>query len=126
MSNMPAGLLATLLAVCFTAAAPTAHAFAQEAAYVGTWALDAKQYAKQCKLGQHQQGAPLLVKKNRLDQHEAHCEFGSVRASGMRWEVRANCTVEGNKERRNMVLSVKDARLTVAWGDGVTTTYRKC
>lgn len=91
--------------------------------YVGTWSIE----ATNCKRGQEEEAAPLSVKARRLDQHEAHCEFPAVREAGpARWTAQATCTVEGNKEKRRLALRVTDGRLTVDWGDGVTTTYARC
>lgn len=105
-----------------------AHAEQRRAApptpsYVGTWSVD----AGNCTFGQEQEGAPLRLEANRLDQHEAHCEFLSVRSDGTaQWTARATCTVEGNREKRRLALRVDAGRLTVNWGDGVSTTYRTC
>jgi len=110
----------------FTMASPATAQTAKPPAapaYVGTWSIE----AANCKLGQEQEGAPLSVETKRLDQHEAHCEFPSVRQAGpARWTAQATCTVDGNKEKRRLALRAADGKLTVDWGDGVTTTYTRC
>lgn len=85
--------------------------------YVGTWAAD----PAACKVPQEQQGAPMILRRNRYDQHEAHCAFKSVRRSSNAWWVSAQCLVEGSKQRDRFTLRVKSDTLIMAHGkNGIT------
>jgi hypothetical protein len=96
-------------------------ALAQSPGYVGTWASN----AKQCAIDQSMQGAPLILKRNGYDQHEAHCTFTSVTAAGAdTWRVRARCSVEGDRQNHTLTLTVKGNRLTLRDERGARTMVR--
>lgn len=97
--------LATALAAAAMAFATTA---ASAQAYVGTWASN----AAQCQVDQSQRNAPMVITRNRYDQHEAHCTFISVRKSGPgSWRARARCTVEGDRQMHTFTLAVQGSTL---------------
>jgi len=84
--------------------------FARDQAYVGTWAAK----RAQCRLGQDNQDAPLIVTRNGYDQHETHCRFGSVRSRGKdSWRVRGKCSVQGDAQSHDFTFTVSGSRLTI-------------
>lgn len=96
-------------------------ALAQMPAYVGTWGSQ----PAQCGLGQDQQDAPMIIKRDGYDQHETHCKFSSVRAKVPAWTVKAKCTVEGDTQNPTLVLRVSGNRLTIRDEAG-TRTLQRC
>jgi hypothetical protein len=96
-------------------------ALAQTPAYVGTWGSQ----PAQCRLGQDQQDAPMIIKRDGYDQHETHCKFSSVRAKGLAWTVKAKCTVEGDTQNPTLVLRASGNRLTIRDEAG-TRTLQRC
>ena len=107
-----------LLATFLLTASP---ALAAEPAYVGTWGVS----AAQCKIPQDRQGAPMVMRAKGYDQHEAHCNFTSVKKTGAAWKVAAACSVEGDKQRDAFTLKVVDDTLTLT-RDGIARTYKRC
>ena len=104
------------------AAAPAADASASaEPAYVGTWADN----PEQCSKPQDDDDAPMIVAKNRFDQHEAHCEFTTVSANQDEWKVSAKCSVEGDEQPDDFGMSVAEKELTMIDDIG-TQTYMRC
>lgn len=103
----PAARPATCL-VLMAAAALALPAGADEAPYVGTWALD----VTKCNEPQESQDAPLIIAKDRYDQHEVHCAFKSVDAKEGDYKVAGDCTVEGNPQSYDFTLTVSGATLT--------------
>jgi hypothetical protein len=89
-------------------------------AYVGTWAST----PAQCRLKQDSENAPLVMRRDRYDQHEAHCKFKSVRAQFPAWAVKAQCEVEGDLQDIDMVLQVTGTRLTIRDETGARTLQR--
>jgi hypothetical protein len=78
--------------------------------YVGTWSTN----AAQCRVDQSRQNAPLILSRNRYDQHEAHCTFASVRKTGpLSWQMRALCSVEGDRQAHTFSISVEGRTLTL-------------
>ena len=108
-----------LSVIALTAGASAASA--RDQAYVGTWAAN----PAQCRIGQELEDAPLVIKARRYDQHETHCEFRSVVRQGAQWLVKAQCSVQGDKQTSNFTLAVDKDRLTRKEGGGVQ-TYRLC
>jgi hypothetical protein len=96
-------------------------ALAQSPAYVGTWASD----PAQCRVGQEEENAPMIMRRDGYDQHEAHCRFANVAPKGAAWSVRARCMVEGNNMNLNLTLAVAGDRLTVRDEHG-SSTYQRC
>jgi len=74
-----------------------------------TWAAN----PAQCRVGQEEENAPLILKANRYDQHETHCTFSSVMKRGATWRVKALCMVEGNKQSASFKLEVSGDTLTM-------------
>ncbi len=107
---------AILLAIAI--ASPT---LAAEPVYVGVWGST----RAQCQLGQDNPNAPMAVRSRGYDQHEAHCTFASVTPAGSGWNVRANCSVEGDKQRTAFQLSVRGNRLIMTSG-GSARTFVRC
>lgn len=86
-----------------------APAHAADPPYVGTWASD----LAQCKVDQSRQEAPLVLAKDRYDQHETHCTFKSVEGADPDWTVKSECTIEGSAEPYDFTLTVSGDTLTV-------------
>jgi hypothetical protein len=97
--------LAVLFAALVLAALPLR---ADDAPYVGTWALD----IANCKILQDSQDAPLVIAKDRYDQHEVHCTFKSVTPKEGDYKVAGDCTVEGNPQSYDFTLTVSGDTLT--------------
>ena len=90
-------------------------ASASAQAYVGTWGTN----AAQCRVDQSRQNAPLILSRNRYDQHEAHCTFASVQKTGSSsWRMRARCSVEGDRQAHTFDISVDGRTLTLRDGYG--------
>jgi hypothetical protein len=113
-----AALIAAVLAP--GSASAQAQAPAPTPAYVGTWASK----PAQCRLKQDSENAPLVMKRDRYDQHEAHCQFKSVRAQSPAWAVKAQCEVEGDLQDIDLVLQVTGTRLTIRDETGARTLER--
>jgi nucleoid-associated protein YgaU len=103
------------------AEAPAATAAAGEPAYIGTWADN----PDQCSKPQDVQDAPMIISKDRFDQHEAHCEFTSISGNGNEWKVTSKCTVEGDEQPYEFGMSVADKSLAMV-DDAGTHVYAKC
>ncbi len=103
------------------AEAPAAAAAAGEPAYIGTWADD----PAQCSKAQDTEDAPMVISKDRFDQHEAHCEFTSVSGNGNEWKVTSKCSVEGDEQVYEFGMSVADKSLAMV-DDAGTHIYAKC
>ena len=80
---------AAMMAAAFLA---TSAARADDAAFVGTWSLD----PANCGAGQESENAPLVIAKDRYDQHESHCAFKSVKGGDGEWKIASECMVEGS------------------------------
>ena len=104
------------------AAAPAAEADASgEPAYAGTWAED----EAQCSKTQDVEDAPMVITKDRFDQHEAHCEFKSVSGNANEWKVTSECSVEGDKQTYEFGMSVADKKLAMV-DDAGAHIYSRC
>jgi hypothetical protein len=114
---LPLRIAAMLLAV----AATSQGASAQTRDYVGTWASQ----PAQCRLGQESQDAPMIIKRDGYDQHEAHCTFKSSRKQGATWTIVAECQVEGDKQEHKFTFRVANNRLTIGDEAG-TRTLQRC
>jgi hypothetical protein len=90
--------------------ASIAPARAADAPYVGTWSLE----PRNCGTGQEREEAPLVIAKDRYDQHESHCTFKSVEEKDGDFRIAADCTVEGGQVAHNFTLTVSGDTLTVA------------
>src|SRR5262245_22631682 len=112
---------ATALAAAIVPGTAAAQSPAQSPAYVGTWASR----PAQCRVDQSSQNAPLIMRRDGYDQHEAHCRFTSVRAQGPAWAVKARCTVEGDTQEMDLVLQVSGNRLTIR-DEGGARTLERC
>ncbi len=113
-----------LAAAAALAASPPAAANGKSKgpAYVGTWASQ----PAQCKADQSdKENAPLIMRRNGYDQHETHCTFSNIRKRGSSWVVRSACSVEGDKQRHTLRLSVTGNRLTMRDEHGAR-TLRRC
>jgi len=95
-------------------------AFAAE--YSGTWAAD----LSTCKVGQDSPDAPLNLTAKGYDQHEAHCSFDGLKASGTgEWSGKANCSVEGDAQSIAVKLTVSGDTLTLT-EDGAARDLLRC
>jgi hypothetical protein len=81
---------------------------AEDAPYVGTWSLE----LGNCAAAQDTANAPLVITKERLDQHETHCTFKSVEGNEGDYKVAGDCTVEGKTEPATFTLTVSGDTLT--------------
>ena len=114
--------LVVVAALAMIGALAPGESFAQDRAYVGTWAAK----RAQCRQGQDKQDAPLVLTRNGYDQHETHCKLGSVREQGLSmWRVAARCTVEGDAQSHSLTFTVAGNRLTIRDKHG-TRTLRRC
>jgi hypothetical protein len=102
-------------------AAPVADTGSGEPAYVGTWADD----PAQCGKAQDTDEAPMVITKDRFDQHEAHCEFTSVSGNANEWKVTSKCSVEGDEQVYEFGMSVADKTLAMV-DDAGTHIYSRC
>lgn len=89
--------------------------------YVGTWSAD----LANCRKPQESQSAPLVLKTGGYDQHETHCAFKSVTASGDgEWKISAECTVEGNAQSESFTITVSGDTLTLTNAAGSSDLLR--
>jgi len=109
------------LSVAAIVAVIATPALAQTPGYVGTWASD----PAQCRVSQEEENAPMVMRRDGYDQHEAHCKFTTVTPKGADWSVKARCTVEGSAMNINLTLAVAGGRLTVRDEHGAS-TYQRC
>ena len=58
------------------------------------------------------QNAPLVIAKDRYDQHESHCTFKSVEGKDSDWKIASDCTVEGSAMPYDFTLTVSGDTLT--------------
>ena len=100
-----------LLCAALLALAPL-PAFAQ--AYVGTWSSD----PAQCRNGQEVEDAPMIIKRDRYDQHETHCVFSGLRQRGDTWTGQEQCRVEGTSRRGRITLKATGDTLSIDEGPG--------
>jgi hypothetical protein len=106
----PASRLRLAAAALFAIAALASQsASAQTPEYVGTWATQ----AAQCRLGQESQDAPMIIRRDGYDQHEAHCTFKSISKRGTTWTALASCMVEGDTQELGFTMQVAGNRLTI-------------
>ena len=114
---------AAALGFLVVAVAVASGAFAEPASpFVGKWAAQ----PAQCRLGHDSPEAPMIVRRDGYDQHEAHCTFKSVRPQPPAWAIKAECTVEGNKEDYDFVFQVANNRLTIRQQDVAPQTLQRC
>lgn len=95
-------------AIGVSTAALGVPARADDAAYVGTWSLD----PANCQTGQESENAPLIIAKDRYDQHESHCTFKSVAGNGSDSKIAAECTAQGDALSYDFTLTVSGDTLT--------------
>jgi hypothetical protein len=100
-------LLTCSVAACL-ALAGFGAACADEPPFVGTWSLD----PVNCKAGQETENAPLVIAKDRYDQHESHCTLKSVQQKDSDWKVSSDCMVEGSATPYDFTLTVSGDTLT--------------
>ncbi len=94
------------------------------AAYIGSWGVD----LAQCAVAQEFQGAPMILRADGFDQHEAHCDFDTVNQTGPeQWHVTGQCDVEGDAQPIEENFAIADGNLEQWSGDrkaGVWTLVR--
>ncbi|MFN3623128.1 MAG: hypothetical protein ACK4TP_03620 [Hyphomicrobium sp.] len=96
---------ATLLMMTFLAAAAVR---ADGPAFVGTWSLD----PANCGAAQESESAPLVIAKDRYDQHESHCTFKSVSGGNGEWKIASECMIEGSPTPYDFSLTLSGDTLT--------------
>ena len=103
------------------AAGDTATAGSSNTSYVGTWGID----LAQCSIPQERQEAPKIVTEDGYDQHEAHCGFTSVTATGdAQWSIVAECSVEGDLQEIDFNLAVENDELLEWYGEDRSDPWR--
>ncbi|MFA5901432.1 MAG: hypothetical protein WC829_20205 [Hyphomicrobium sp.] len=95
-------------AVLATAIVSVAPAVAGDPAFVGTWSLD----PANCGAGQESENAPLVIAKDRYDQHESHCSFKSVAGGDGEWKIASQCSIEGSPTDYDFSLILSGNTLT--------------
>ena len=95
-------------ALILLAVAGLGTARAGDPLFVGTWSLD----PVNCDAGQETENAPLVIAKDRYDQHESHCTFKSVQQKDSDWKVTSDCLVEGSATPYDFTLTVSGDTLT--------------
>jgi len=83
-------------------------AAADDPAFVGKWSLD----PANCNAGQETESAPLVIARDRYDQHESHCAFKSVEGGNGEWKFASECTVEGSAMPYDFSLTLSGDTLT--------------
>lgn len=93
-------------------------------AFIGRWGID----LAQCALAQESEGAPMILRADGYDQHEAHCDFNTVNQTGPgQWHVTGQCDVEGDSQPTDENFAIADGNLEQWSGDrkaGVWTLVR--
>ncbi len=95
-------------AVFIAATVLASAARAEDPAFVGKWSLD----PANCGAAQETANAPLVIAKDRYDQHESHCAFKSVTGGNSEWKIAAECTVEGGAMPYDFGLTLSGDTLT--------------
>jgi hypothetical protein len=95
-------------ALLVRALATSAAARADHPPYVGTWSLD----PANCSAAQESENAPMVIAKDRYDQHETHCTFKSVTANAGDWKIAGDCSIEGTAMPYDFTLTVSGDTLT--------------
>lgn len=114
------GILMLKLTACAAALAfasmivLAAPAFAEDPAFVGKWSLD----PANCGAAQETEKAPLVIAKDRYNQHESHCAFKSVEGGNGEWKIAAECTVEGGAMPYDFSLTLSGDTLTFSDSGG--------
>ena len=101
-------LLDSAAALLIAALLGAGAARADDPPFVGKWSLD----PNYCSTGQEDQNAPLVIAKDRYDQHEVHCTFKSINAKDGDYKVAGDCMVEGNAQAYDFTLTVSGDTLT--------------
>ena len=101
-------IIASASALVIAALLGAASARAEDPPFVGTWSLD----PVNCSAGQETQNAPLVIAKDRYDQHESHCTFKSVEGKDSDWKITSDCTAEGSAMPYDFTLTVSGDSLT--------------
>jgi len=102
----------SLAALALTLAFALTPAAAQD--FVGKWALD----PANCGVAQESENAPLIIAKDRYDQHESHCAFKSVEGGNGEWKIASECAVEGSPMPYDFSLTLSGDTLTVTDSGG--------
>ena len=106
--------IARASAVLITALLGAGSAHADDPPFIGKWSLD----PTYCSTGQESENAPLVIAKDRYDQHESHCTFKSVEAKNSDWKIASECTVEGSAMPYDFTLTVSGNTLTITDSGG--------
>ncbi len=81
-------------------------------AYVGKWATS----AKACKLPSDTLDAPVVMSRLAYNQFETHCDFNTLKKSGVAWKAKVVCLVEGSKEKDSMTITAGATKMSIKWG----------
>lgn len=97
-------------------------AAASDLPFAGTWATN----PAECEVPQDLAGAPMILTSKGYDQHETHCTFAGLTASGeSQWTTKAECSVEGDSQSFDWRLSLAGSRLTIT-DDAGSSEYERC
>jgi len=95
--------------IAFVGIPYVSSAMAGQPAYVGKWGNN----QAQCRTGQEITNAPMLIRKGGYDLHEVHCTFRSITKKGSTWMMNTICSVEGDKQRGKLTLTMSGKHLIV-------------
>lgn len=101
-------MIARTAAILVAALLATTSARAEDPGFVGTWSLD----PASCGAPQESENAPLVIAKDRYDQHESHCAFKSVDGGNGEWKIASECTIEGSPTPYDFSLTLSGDTLT--------------
>lgn len=93
----------------------------EDAAFVGTWGVD----AAQCATPQDLPNAPIVMTRRGYDRHETHCRFQRTDRISGGWSVHATCLVEGAGMEVRFRLERSGPDLVIT-EDGHARRFRRC
>jgi hypothetical protein len=79
--------------------------------FVGKWAKS----AEACKEAESTDKAPIVFGPKSYDQFETHCKLWGVKNAGALWTANASCSVEGDKQRHSLMMSITGDAMDLGW-----------
>ena len=79
--------------------------------FVGKWAAS----AAACSEAESTDKAPVVLSKRHYNQYETHCQLSAVRNAGPIWTANAECTVQGDKQRHSLLMTVTGDAMDLGW-----------
>ena len=95
--------------LALAASAMTAAAAEPVPDFIGTWAV----LPDDCKAGQDQPNAPMILTLKGFDQHETHCRFDGVKLSKGRWKTVGYCGVDGDRQIHHFDFLIDEGKLEI-------------